>query len=99
MVHQILIVYPHGVIVIGKSTVKDRTDDQLRAGTTNAFQLWLNKNYIENDEINCGIALLNMPYDKWKAKAPRCGVYKTYEECLDSLELFKGKVIEVIVGM
>ncbi len=95
MVFTTSISYPHGVTVIGKSTIKQSNPNIL---TRNSFQLWLNKNYIADDNINLGISMLNEKKEVWEAKAKKYGITKTYEEHLDMLELFSGKTIEIIVG-
>lgn len=97
MVYPVKIQYPFNIAVIGKSTVLK--GDDLKYATPKAFQLWLHKNYVENDAITLGMSMLHETKQVWEELAPRHGLEKTYSEYMDMLELFAGKTIEVIVVM
>jgi hypothetical protein len=99
MVQQVSVQYPFGITVVAKTTINAKNENDLLAGTSNAFQIWLKKNYVDNPSLNCGMSLLDYDKETWEEKAPRCGVTHSYDECMNSLEIFQGKIIEVIVGM
>ena len=98
MIRTILISYPHGVTIIGKRRKNPQSNAEFKSQTANGFQIWLEKNYSENDDINLGISMLYKTKANWKKSAHTYQLRDSYEESMSRLELFSGKVIEVIVG-
>lgn len=95
MVHIFVQQYPHNILVIGKSTI--RNSKEIEKGLQNAFQCWLDKNYLENNDINLGISLLYETKKDWTKTAKRYHVSDTYKQSMDRLELFAGKIIEILL--
>jgi hypothetical protein len=99
MVYKSSIQYPHSISVVGKTTIPPQSPERFTKGTGNAFNVWLGKNYIDNESLNLGISLLHLEKDAWEEQVKTLGVEHSYEKCLNCLELFEGQTIEVIVGM
>lgn len=97
MVNTTIVKYPHNIIVIGKSTTIK--GDSLKSLTQNAFQGWLSKNYVNDDNITNAMSNLHKSPERWGELKEKYNFSKSHQECLDMLELFAGQTIQVIAGM
>lgn len=99
MVRKNAIIYPHGIVVIGKSLDNNQSERDFRVSTANSFQGWLEENLTKNNSaIALGLSMLYKTEKEWKKSAKSSLLKRTYEEHLDMLELLAGQNIEVIVG-
>jgi len=99
MVTKISLQYPHNITVIGKTTMKDISDERMEALTIAAFITWLNRNYNSIESNNLGISLLCQSKEEWeKENETYHKLEMPYQEYVDMIELFAGQTIEVIVG-
>ncbi len=99
MIQKTELKYPHGITVIGRTTVKDRAA-LLENGTQNSFQGWLENHYIPNAAACMAMSLLYKDKQAWEetmSQYPRGEDGITYEEAMERLELFEGQTINLIV--
>ncbi len=97
MAKKIELRYPHGLIVFAMVDDKylDLPDIQQHAQIGNSFMIWLKDNYIEDDSINLGLALLYNEPESWHRSAILYGIERPYIFFYKLLKLFREKTIEV----
>ena len=91
--------YPHGITVIGKTTRENPDLQEFSFGIVNGFQIWLQKNYVDNATICKAMALLAVIGTKelWEANTEKFHLEHTFENIMNRIELFENKTIELII--